>query len=76
MEEGVIVKIGRKAGELLSIGYQEDHYLGGRYIRVRVEINVRNRLLEERSSIFVDVNQCSLPLNTKGSKTSVTTMEG
>lgn len=40
-KEGIISKIASKAGRVISIGYQKDNYLGGRCVRVRVEINDR-----------------------------------
>lgn len=44
LKEGVIEKIGSKAGTVLALGHRKNHYIGGRYVRVRVEVDVRHPL--------------------------------
>lgn len=45
MTENVIEKLGSKAGRVISIGHQKDHHIGGRYVRVRIEVEVRQPLV-------------------------------
>lgn len=45
MKEHIIHILGSKAGRVFEIGYQRENYLGGQYVRVRVEINVTKPLI-------------------------------
>lgn len=45
MKEGVILKLGGKAGKVISIGYKKNQHLGGWYARARVEFDVRQALV-------------------------------
>lgn len=45
IKENIICKLGSKAGRVISIGYQKDNHLGGKYARARVEIDVNKPLV-------------------------------
>lgn len=40
MKESIISKLGSKAGRVINIGCQRDNYLGGRYARLRIELDI------------------------------------
>lgn len=45
MKESIIQKLGSNAGRVIEVGYQRDSYLGGRYVRVKVELDITKPLL-------------------------------
>lgn len=43
--ENIIHELGSKAGGVITIGYPKKNYLGGRYARVRIELDVSKPLI-------------------------------
>lgn len=61
MNENVIAKLASKAGRVISISHKKDYHMGGRYVRVRVEVEagkpvVRGSLLKFRGGTPMFIN--------------------